>query len=88
VHVPGVPSPGPPNHLESRRTGRIRTATGPVQARTRWTAQTRESAEIRINKPNSRTQWDVVDQQGKTQNPVVRKHRVGSSPTSGTANHL
>ncbi len=26
-----------------------------------------------------------MDQQGKTQNPVVRKHRVGSSPTSGTS---
>ena len=25
-----------------------------------------------------------MDQLGKTQNPGVRKHRVGSSPTSGT----
>jgi hypothetical protein len=61
-----------------------RTATGLVQARTRWTTQPQESAEIPINKPDSRTYWDGVDQQGKTQNPVVRKHRVGSSPTSGT----
>ncbi len=61
-----------------------RTATGPVQAGTRWTKRYRKVPENRINKPDCRTCKDGLDLSGLTQNPVVRKHRVGSSPTSGT----
>jgi hypothetical protein len=75
----------PPGVTTSRQHSYCnRTATGLVQVRTRWTRQPQESAGMPISKPDSRTHWDGVDQQGKTQNPVVRKHRVGSSPTSGT----
>jgi hypothetical protein len=79
---------GPPNHLESRRAGRLRTATGSVQAGTQWTGRFREEPKNRINKPNCRIHEDKVEVSCTTQNLVVREHRVGSSPNSGTKEFL